>query len=233
MTSLRLEWAQRRLSGDAALAVVDSIVQPGSVVVDAGAERGFFTARLADLVGPEGTVHAVEPNPDFQLDGIAPNVRVHRVALSDQAGRGVLHVPRRHGRRIGALGSLAPRPESDDFEVDLIALDDLLEEGPVGFIKIDVEGHELAVLRGAAATLARDKPVLFVEIERRHAGERTEATFALLDEAGYRGEAIGPAGRFPLADFDVSRDQLAFLDQETATGDMPAAYVHDFLFTPR
>ena len=103
----------------------------------------------------------------------------------------------------------------------------------MSFIKCDVEGHELQLLAGAARTLDEGRPTLLVEIERRHAEGRMEETFAFLEEHGYDCCAIGPAGPMPLHDFDLERDQLAYLSDRFETGEMPRGYVHDFLFTPR
>jgi hypothetical protein len=164
-------------------------------------------------------------------------VEVHALALSDSAGKADLHVPRENGRSMAAVGRLAPIAgvESETIAVDTARLDDVLSDDAarVAFVKCDVEGHELAVLRGAAKTLAEARPALLVEIERRHAGERMDETFAYLAELGYEGFAIGPDGPMPLGDFDVERDQLAFLGDSFETGTMPSAYVHDFFFAPR
>jgi FkbM family methyltransferase len=238
----RLMWAQRRLAGDASLVLVDELVREGDVVVDAGAERGMFTARLAQLVGPKGAVHAFEPNPDSlaYLQAIAaaePNVRVHGVALSDRTGEARLYVPVVGGEPVAAVGSLAPPEQATCAEVaiETTRLDDALEQDAarVSFVKCDVEGHELAALRGAARTLAESRPLLLVEIERRHSGERMDETFAYLSGLGYEGFAVGPEGPLPLADFDVERDQLAFLGDTFETGAMPPGYIHDFLFASR
>src|SRR5687768_4546875 len=83
----RLWWARERRSGDRALAVVERVVRRGDVVLDVGANFGFFAYRLARLVGPEGEVHAFEPHPALRenltrVEATRPNVRFHGVALS-------------------------------------------------------------------------------------------------------------------------------------------------------
>lgn len=233
-------WARWRSTGDTAAAVVESLVRDGDVVVDAGADTGVFTLRLAQLVGPSGRVHAFEPNPARRpdLEEIAAargNVVLHEAALSDRAGRARLHIPVRGSGPIGALGSMASRDDERCLvvEVACATLDEALGEDlpRVAFVKCDVEGHELAVLRGARRTLDASRAALLVEIEERHAGARPAETFALLEASGYAGQALGPEGLFPLDRFDADRHQAAHLAAETANGDMPAAYVNDFLFT--
>ena len=237
----RLMWAQRRVEGDASLALVDELVREDQVVVDAGAERGMFAARMAQLVGAQGEVHAFEPNPASveylrEIARVEPNVEVHPVALSDSPGTARLYVPVDDGVQVAAVGSLAPPREGDcdTVDVETARLDDALGDtaARVSFVKCDVEGHELAVLRGAERVLTEARPSLLVEIERRHAGERMEETFEYLAGLGYEGFAVGPGGPVPLAEFDVERDQLAFLGDTFETGAMPSAYVNDFLFRP-
>jgi hypothetical protein len=159
------------------------------------------------------------------------------MAVSDQSGSAELHVPLVDGQPVSAVGSLA-EPAADDWAtvtVETARLDDVLgdDAARVAFLKCDVEGHELAALRGAARTLAESRPLLLVEIERRHAGDRMDETFAHLADLGYEGFAIGPAGPVPLLDFDVERDQLAYLGDVFEAGAMPPGYVHDFFFAPR
>lgn len=212
-------------------------MQPGNTVLDIGAARGFFTARLAQLVGPQGCVHAFEPNP-ASLAGLevlaARNVVVHAVALSDRAGQAVLRVPVVGGSRVDELGSLTASHDlaAETVEVAVAPLDALLGDAEAHFVKCDVEGHELAVLRGGSALLARSRPPVLVEIEERHNPGGIQRTFAHLAALGYTGWCVRPAGLTPLESFDLGRDQLAFLSGSFAAGELPPGYVNDFLFVP-
>ena len=142
------------------LALLDELVGPGDLVVDAGANRGVFTVRLSELVGPAGRVLAFEPNPECvrrleQIAGAAGNVVVHASALSDVPGVAVLHVPVRSGtpprraRAPGARSRRATRSRSPSRPSRSTRFS-TPRTGRVRFVKCDVEGHELAVLRGAA-----------------------------------------------------------------------------------
>jgi FkbM family methyltransferase len=222
------------LVGGPGLALLGTLARPGDVVVDAGANFGLFAERLSQLVGPEGTVLAFEPNPNCapHLEALAANagnVVVYPLALSDRRGTAVLHVPVRGARRIDALGRLAPTGADEErYTVETARLDDIAAS--VDFIKCDVEGHELAVLRGANATLVERRPRLFVEMEWRHAGDEMQETFRYLAGLGYAGSALGPTGLVPLDDFDLERDQLGHLDDASLPDRMPPAYVNDFVF---
>lgn len=226
-----------RAMGGRGLALLDELVRAGTTVVDVGASVGLFTTRLAELVGSEGSVDAFEPNPRAfarleEIAAAAGNVVPHGIALSDRAGIAELHIPIRSGTPLDGLGRIGPgdEPHVERIAVTTARLDDF-ELSPA-FVKCDVEGHELAVLHGAAATLRRSRPILLVEIEHRHAGERMEETFAYLAGLGYEGRALGPDGPVPLSAFDVERHQIAHLGGETGGGRMPPGYVNDFVFTP-
>jgi FkbM family methyltransferase len=163
-------------------------VGPGAVCLDVGAEYGLYTWALAGLVGPAGHVHAVEPQPGPStfVDTArrvlqAGNVTVHRTALGDAAGGGVLAQPRRrllpvHGRAFlttgaSGLGSNAEFPRHEDVPVTVTTVDVLvgaLDLERLDFVKVDIEGAEARLLAGARGTLAAFRPVLMLELEDRH-----------------------------------------------------------------
>ncbi len=183
-------------------------VRPGAVCLDVGAEYGLYTWTLAGLVGPSGHVHAVEPQPGPSTFVErtrrllrAGNVSVHRTAVAATAGDGVLALPRRrllpvHGRAFlttgaSGLGSNAEFGRHDDVPVVVTTLDALVGElglDRLDLVKVDIEGAEARLLRGARATLAAFRPVLMLELEDRHLA-RFDTTVAQvvseLETAGY------------------------------------------------
>jgi len=239
-TAALLTWQWQSRHDDALSAgVVDRIVSKGDAVVDVGANWGLYTARLARLVGPSGQVDAFEPHPAHAatLDRLArrrPQVAIHKMGLADAPGTAALHVPVVRGREVTALSSLtAPAgiPDQRRIEVRIGRLDDELEgRRPPSFVKCDVEGLELAVLRGGERTLTATRPTLLVEIEQRHQEGPIGDTFAYLTGLGYEGHYFTAEGLAPLERFDVERDQLAYLGPDVVEYGMPAGYVADFLF---
>ena len=235
----RVLWARRRRH-DPSHRLAEALCGPGDVVVDAGANWGLYTAALARMVGPSGRVHAIDPNPTStaSLRALAAArrcVRVHETALSEREGSAELRVPVAAGRPVHALGRVSEPPAGwgpdRRLPVTVRRLDEVLgsDRDSVAFIKCDVEGHELELFRGAAQTLAA-RPGLLVEIEQRHTTRPIDAVFGHLTELGYQGFAVTPAGVLPLREFDLERDQLAFLRSQPPDGAMPPGYVHDFLF---
>jgi FkbM family methyltransferase len=224
---LELIWRGARRT-DPTLELADALVRDGDVVVDAGASYGLFTARFARLVGAGGRVHSFEPNParHARLRGLARGrpVVIHPVGLSDAAGSARLEIPVIHGREFEERAQV----RRGAGPVRLATLDAELGDdgGDVALIKIDVEGHEGELLRGAAATLAASEPALLVEIEQRFHDAPITTIFDQLADLGFAGWAITAGGLVPVADFDVERDQVGQAGEELTS----AAYVNNFLF---
>lgn len=156
------------------IAFLDRVLRDGAVAIDAGAGFGAYTQAMARRVGPAGRVIAYEPMPDvFAVLERAmrrhKNVVCRREALSDRdAADTELRVP--------VLWRSLPEPALASVEhagsgarheahrVELVRLDGLAAEiGRCDFIKADVEGHENAVLRGAAGLIERHRPLIQVE----------------------------------------------------------------------
>lgn len=189
-------------------------IRRGDIVCDIGANKGSFLYWLARWSAP-GRVIAFEPQPDlaealsrlcsrFSLD----NVVVEPQAVYSSSSKKTLFVP--EGHQPGA-SLLRPAETSKAIEVQTISLDDYLADtGNVSAIKIDVEGAELDVLRGAERTLRRCKPLIVVECDRRLATmERVKETFSFLQGLGYSGQFLSKGKLLPLAAFAPEIHQRA------------------------
>lgn len=170
------------------LAGLADIVGPGCVCVDVGSAAGLYTVTLARLVGATGEVHSVEPlsfaHPVWSRvlrSRSGQNVRHHTVALGAEPGTGTMSVPvGRYGPVTGrsflawktdGLGSNAEFARQVDVDVDVTTLDDLCAQARLtrlDFVKIDVEGGELNVLRGGQHAVETFRPTMLIEIEARH-----------------------------------------------------------------
>jgi FkbM family methyltransferase len=169
--------------------IMPTLIGAGDWVVDVGANVGHYTKRMSDLVGPHGRVIAFEPVPEtFSLLAAnsslfaARNVTLVNAAASDHAGTGGMSVPLFDtGHRNYYEAALTE--ENAELSVFLLPLDELPLPHRVRLVKIDAEGHDDAVLRGAEALLVRDRPTLIVETV-------TAVATALLDRLGYRRERL-------------------------------------------
>lgn len=155
---------------------------PMGTAIDVGTWYGPWTYWLSRQVR---SVESFEPNPKVAAvlrAGVAKNVTVHECAASDVDGTADLVL---QDLRVGSEGTATIVPGvsgAGSHEVRTRRIDDF-GFTDVRFIKIDVEGHERAVLAGAQATIERDHPVLFVELEERMTD--IDATIEMLTAIGY------------------------------------------------
>lgn len=146
-------------------------LRPGDTAVDVGANVGLYTLIASVSVGPQGCVHAVEPDPriagyllgNLRLNG-ASNVRCHTVALGEQAGS-VRFSDQGQDDRNRVVDQGTGR------DVPVVRLDSLpVDAAEIALLKIDVEGYEKFVLDGAPTLLPRVACVVIETWERHFAG---------------------------------------------------------------
>jgi FkbM family methyltransferase len=149
--------------------ILASMISAGDWVIDVGANVGHYTKRFSDLVGPQGRVIALEPVPEtFALVSANvlgfqhSNVTLLNIAASDQPGIAGMQMPRFETGLNNYYQAKLSKGKAD-LHVLTVKLDALAFPHPIKLMKIDAEGHDPAVLRGAEALLVRDHPILIVE----------------------------------------------------------------------
>ena len=181
-------------------------IAPGSTVIDIGASMGFFSRRFARKAGlviafePQGMSRAIMTVASFFRRN--QNIMLMPFALGAQDGLLPLSIPIKKGRKVGT--SLAHIGNDEDFadrfsvEKELVACTTLdsalshLDTGAISMIKIDVEGGELNVLKGAESTLAKHRPVIVCEIDygrESRFGASAQDLYDWITARGYR--AVG------------------------------------------
>jgi FkbM family methyltransferase len=146
-----------------------SLLRPGMVCADIGAHVGYYSLLMADLVGPEGMVHAFEPNPDTRalldlssrINGFSGVICSHGHPVHDRNGvPALLHVP--DGQPSGAHLGLLPEGDQGADTLRTIRLDAVPGLDRVDFLKIDAEGSEEAIWRGMRGIFDQGRPMTIV-----------------------------------------------------------------------
>lgn len=174
-------------------------LQPGDVVLDIGANIGHMSIVAAAKVGAHGKVLAFEPAPaefaelnlNIQLNSLT-NIEPHALAIADAPGRVPFYLA---GEGLGLYNSTGKPFRTSgmrQIEVEAVRLDDFLKENDVPavtLVKMDVEGGELAVLRGGDAFFRRDDGPLviceFSDVASSSTGQTTEQLWTAFENHGY------------------------------------------------
>lgn len=205
-------------------ACIRTILQPGQTAIDVGANLGYLTAVMAQCVGLGGRVWSFEPVPEtFELLALCRSLNDYtqvtpiRVALGESDGSTEITYDKRHS----GIATLHPDKVAGETQrVELRSLDALVAAGEVGqhpsLMKIDVEGHELAVLRGAREIIGRASPTLVFELNERAARAAgwtlAELAELLLSLGDYSFALIEADGTRPLDPFTFRLDPDERLD---------------------
>ncbi len=170
--------------------IFENTVTRGSIVFDIGAHVGFYTLLASVLVGPSGKVFAFEPVPrnlfylreHLRLNRVT-NVKIVEAAVSDSTGIAFFDQGQSNSRgHISSEGRL---------KVKTVSIDELSRQGEIPishYIKINVEGTEMMVLRGAKSILTNAHPTLFLQT---HGREVHEQCCEFLKSLGYSLQPIG------------------------------------------
>jgi FkbM family methyltransferase len=170
-----------------------------AAVIDVGANMGIFSRWMAKHASH---VHSFECNPNLftYLDSFLPgNTTLHKYALSSTPGKQTLRFdPANTGIGTIEQSNLLDRNPGiktvTGVDVNVRRLDDF-ELGPVSFIKIDVEGHELEVLKGSGKLLSKYKPTLLIEIVDDHCPGNLDAVPKWLEQFGYKAFILNATGK--------------------------------------
>jgi FkbM family methyltransferase len=187
------------------LSVLADLVAAGDYVLDIGANIGIYTKRMSELTGPNGKVISMEPVPaTFEI--LSSNVRALKLgnvrclnaAASDHTGLVKMEVPKYD---TGWSNIYRARiVDNSCGTIQAISLDEAFRDlNRLDFIKCDVEGHELSVLRGATCLIQKHHPKWLIEVGGDPDAEGTESwqCFQLLAGFEYRVFIANGAGLYP------------------------------------
>ena len=224
---------QRELkSGEPELALIPLLADPNCDFIDVGANEGVYAFYALPFFR---RVYAVEAHPSL-IDPlrriVEPKGRVIAAALSDHQGVAKLWIPQRGEGDLTTRSSLEQKANPGfalrEVEVRLTTIDALVLEA-LAVMKIDVEGHELAVLGGAEHTLATARPACIVECEERHNAGGVARVFAFFATRGYQGYYLHRGRLCKVAEFNLERLQRAAAAKQVGSARDPD-YVNNFIF---
>ena len=209
--------------GERELRILHLLVDSNKESIDVGANKGVYTYFLLKF---SRRVHAFEPNPFVYKDLSRcrlDNLSLYQCALSDRSGSETLWIPPhprlkynhpsshlRSDHKSGGISIGVQLEKLDNFGLDNI-----------GFMKIDVEGHESHVMRGAIETIKINKPIMLIEIESRFIGESYKNTIRAIKDMGYH--ALCLDGETVLDPLSLGEDQRSIRGKR----------INNFLFIPR
>jgi FkbM family methyltransferase len=217
---------------------IEEFVPRDRGAVDAGVWWGPWSWWLARRVP---RVDSFEPNPDLvaRLTPVLPkNVFLHPVALSDRSGSSDLWIPDRGMGTEGRASLEAVTAQGSNWKtqkVETKRLDDF-DLGDVGFVKIDVEGHELAALKGASNLISEQRPNILIEIEEHaHRDGQMDAIIEFLHERSYQGTYLHHGTWHPMEELDRAlmhqmANRVAKHGYAFGLAFYARKYVHNFLF---
>jgi FkbM family methyltransferase len=228
--ALLSHYIQRKWELDPECALLPALCSSHQVSFDVGANWGQYTGALRRY---SSQVIACEPNPElatFLRRAFPTTVQVEQVALSNRQGHESFIIEEDWGR-----SSLNTPPTGNGQRSVPVLLNtlDAIATKPVGFVKIDVEGHEEEVIDGAQRVLSEDHPALLVEIEERHRPGALTRIPAKLGQNGYRGfflqdRVLHTIGTFKTTDHQNPANYR--LSSQSRRHDNRGLYINNFVF---
>jgi FkbM family methyltransferase len=238
-----LNWREARFYGrygEVELHLLEFLCRPTADAIDVGANDGSYVHYMRRHARH---VVAYEPMPTLAnaLRRKFPRgVSIEPIALSDKSGTVELRMPVVDGVVVTGCSTVsdnasAAYPAWQGIEVPMARLDDVYS-GNCGFIKIDVEGHQQAVLDGAVKTIKRCQPRMLVEVEDRLSPGGLGRARAYFDKLGYRGLFVHQAQLKPIDRFSVQtmQDQANLPDLTASLTERQrfGRYIYNFIFLP-
>ena len=215
-------------------------INSGDLVLDIGSHKGGYLHWLRKAVGNNGAVHAFEPQPKLYeyvsqaIDAYGyKNITLHHAGISSEESTLELFIPKAAGLTSpGATFEERVHTDNGHFiKVPVLQLDTLLADRnhPVNFIKMDVEGHEFEVFKGARDILTKDRPKLIFECENRHLNNnmRVENVFEHLTDLGYQGFFFSKGELKSIKEFDAVKHQAIDENSEIVNKKL---YSNNFVF---
>jgi len=236
-------WRYRLLKDVAEIQYLRKNLKKGDIAVDIGAHKGGYLYWMLKRVKSVGRCYAFEPQPvlynylkNLKYKNVLQHLIVENKGVSSTRSGFRLYIPKtKKGSSPSATLNLPTEETEDQFtnvQIESTTLDHYFFEENIfpDLIKIDVEGHELEVLKGGRNLLSTHPPKIIIECEQRHLQDhKIQEVFDFLLEKNYKGFFIYGRKKKPLEEFDIE------VHQKIGEGRFWEAkgYVNNFIFEPK
>jgi FkbM family methyltransferase len=201
-----------------------SMAEGAGVVFDVGANMGFYALSWASKLAPGGKIHVFEPVPttferlirNIEINDMGDRVIANNSGLADRVSTMTMYLPSFSGSGAASLADLHPAESSVEVQVPIGTLDEYMtikDVRALDFMKVDVEGAELLVLKGGARSIAEHRPFLFLELLRKWSkpfGYHPNDVIKMLTELGYRCSALNGDRLRPFTEMTDATEQTNF-----------------------
>ena len=225
--NLRYFYLKKLNKLDAEMFYVSKLLKNKRRFLDIGANVGIYSFHFRKTFK---YVDAFEPLEEvsYRLHALQNNsLNVHNVGISNTRGEIKFFIPYLNGKKSPALASLEKRKgKCEQRSIRVKTIDDYNFKD-VDLIKIDVEGHEESVIKGANKTIQETMPILIVEIEQRHISKEINKVFKSILNLNYNGFFIENRKLISLQEFSYDNHQEPFLDNVNSK-----KYINNFIFIP-
>ena len=180
--------------------VAKEYIKPNSAVLDVGANFGQMSVLFSQLVGKNGKVYAFDAD-DFVFEVLKKNIKANKAdnvictfGAVHELQNQIFIFPKQDFKRFGAYGSYGIDPNAKEGrEVPSLTIDSLNIETPISFMKVDIQGSDLAAMRGAKQTILKNKMPIIFEFEQQFQadfGTCFQDYVEFVNEIGYRFERV-------------------------------------------
>jgi len=214
------------------LNLIKYLCESDRIAIDIGAHIGLYSSRIRHYAKE---CILFEPNrslAEYLRQSFLQKATIHEIALSNRVGVSSIRIPMRKGQHDDGVATIEQKnllhdiESFEEYDVQCKTLDSF-HFNNVGFIKIDVEGHELSVLQGGKETIIQNSPNILIEIEERHNPGAIKNVFELLSEFGFKGFFLVHGKLKSLDQFSLKIHQdLRNIQGNKKTG----LYVNNFIF---
>ena len=193
--------------------VMRRLLRAGGTFIDVGANVGFHSLTAAQIVGPSGSVVAIEPNPSVRsrleqnatINGFTRNMTLLAFAVGERCGELILYPAKSNISGITSRFCYSDMLSPEGMQVEMTTLDEIVESSGISridLIKIDVEGGELLALEGASRVIERFAPNIVAEVSPsilNRTGIEVSAIFQFMEARQYKAYLIHGSGETPVA----------------------------------